>query len=121
MTGTFIDMSQVNFISLLNFKVLLVYFIFLVNCFTWAPHQVKVLFDKNCAFTTFFICRMDRLASLRTMVICCENAFMVSLSSSLTSLLTSDDTREAHSFLESDQYYPNTAAPGGRADSIPDI
>ena len=25
-------------------------------------------------------------------------------SSSLTSLLTSDDTREAHSFLESDQY-----------------
>jgi len=34
-------------------------------------------------------------------------------SSSLTSLLTSDDTREAHSFLESDQYYPNTAAPGG--------
>ena len=32
---------------------------------------------------------------------------------SLTSLLTSDDTREAHSFLESDQYYPNKAAPGG--------
>jgi len=38
---------------------------------------------------------------------------VTSSSSSLTSLLTSDDTREAHSFLESDQYYPNTAAPGG--------
>ena len=42
-------------------------------------------------------------------------------SSSLTSLLTSDDAREAHSFLQSDEYYPNTADPGGRADSIPDI
>ena len=38
--------------------------------------------------------------------------------SSLTSLLTSDDTREAHSFLESDQYYPNTAAPGGGQSTV---
>ena len=40
--------------------------------------------------------------------------------SSLTSLLTSDDTREAHSFLESDQYSSQYRCSGGRTDSIPD-
>jgi len=42
-------------------------------------------------------------------------------SSSLTSLLTSDDTREAHSFLESDQLLISFRCSGGRADSISDI
>jgi len=42
-------------------------------------------------------------------------------SSPSTSVLTSDDTREAHSFLESDQLLTSYRCSGGRADSMPDI
>ena len=61
-------------------------------------------------------CQKDVTACLRSGVsdrLSKRPGAMRSTRTSLTSLLTSDDTWEAHSFLESDQYYPNTAAPGG--------